>query len=576
METKIRKRLPYGNSNFEKIRTENYVYIDKTQYIELLEQEANDNLFFIRPRKFGKSLFFSMLSHYYDVKQADKFEQLFGDLYIGKHPTPKRNSYMVLKLNFSGLDTTSEEDFRRNLSLKMQDYALAFLSRYKYLFTNGDAFYDQIISQQPGIGALRKTFEAVASVGKKMFIFIDEYDHFANDLIAQGTYAGDDVYRHLVRANGVIRDFYETLKEGSDTVIDRIILTGVTPIMLDDLTSGFNISNNLSLKQKYNEMLGFTQEEVYTLMEESGVNPESINVDMALLYNGYLFHREGAHRVYNPSMMLYLFYQILSEGTPENVIDENLKTDYGRLQMLIKSDRNREQLIHIAENNAIESNVIPKFSIDKLHDSEYFPSLLFYLGLLTVDRYEGGKMYLKIPNYSIRTIYWDYIQRLAKDLNADVLIDLRQQQDAISRLAYKGDPKPYLDYISQNILSRLSNRDLSYFNEKYIKVILLNGLFQSNIYITISELEVAQGYTDIYMQRSHLLPDIPYEWVWEIKYVKKGDKADRKKNVMKEKQAEARAQLDKYRHAPQFAGRTDVRYLSLIFIGKDKYEMEEV
>jgi hypothetical protein len=551
------------------------VYIDKTRYIELLEQEGNKNLFFIRPRKFGKSLLFSMLSHYYDINQADRFETLFGDLYIGQHPTPRRNSYLVLNLDFSGLDTTSEDDFRISLSSKVQDIVRAFLSRYSHLFPNGDIYNHQIDIEQPGVRSLRKAFNAAESIGKKIFVIIDEYDHFANDLIAQGTYAGDDVYRHLVRANGIVRDFYETLKEGSKTTIDRIMLTGITPIMLDDLTSGFNISNNLSLDPIYNEMLGFTREEVDTLMRETGVNPDWINVDMDLFYNGYLFHPEGEHKVYNPSMMLYLFNQALRRRKiTGNVIDENLKTDYGRLRMLIRNEQNREQLIEIAENGRIASEVIPKFSIDKLHDNEYFVSLLFYLGLLTVDKYEFGKTCLKIPNYSIHTIYWEYILQLTRDRNRDVLINPSRQQDAISSLAYKGDPKPYLDYVSQNIFSRLSNRDLQDFNEKYVKIILLNGLFQSNIYVTLTELEVTQGYTDIYMHRSHLLPDIPYEWVWEIKYVKKEEAG--KKNVLKEKQEEARVQLKKYRDSSLFAGRTDVRFLSVIFIGKDRYEMEEL
>ncbi|MDR0415028.1 MAG: AAA family ATPase, partial [Prevotellaceae bacterium] len=415
MEAKIPKRLPYGNSNFESIRTEGYVYVDKTRFIEQLENESNKNLFFTRPRKFGKSLFFSMLSHYYDINKADKFEQLFGDLYIGQHPTPKRNSYLVLKFNFSGLDTTSEDYFRGSLSRKVQDIARDFLYTYKDIFPEKELF-KQIDAEQPGIDSLRKAFNAAKSVGKKVYIVIDEYDHFANDLIAQGTYTGDDTYRHLVRANGVIRDFYEMLKEGSETVIDRIILTGITPIMLDDITSGFNISNNLSLDPIYNEMLGFTQEEVSTLMKETGVNPDMITVDMELFYNGYLFHPEGEHKVYNPSMMLYLFSQILRHPKMVgNIIDENLKTDYGRLRRLIQSDRNCEQIVKIAQDGYVSSDVIPKFSIDKLHDSENFMSLLFYLGLLTIDRYENGKTLLKIPNYSIRTVYWDYILQLTKD-----------------------------------------------------------------------------------------------------------------------------------------------------------------
>jgi hypothetical protein len=226
METKILKRLPYGTSNFESLRTENYAYIDKTRFIELLENENSRNLFFTRPRKFGKSLFFSMLSHYYDVKRADKFEQLFGDLYIGKKPTPWHNGYMVLDLDFSGLDTSDEKSFNTSLSYKIQETVRGFLIHYRDFIPDWKNYNEQITIEQPGIKALQTTFNIARLLDKKLYIIIDEYDHFANDLIAQGTYAGNTVYHSVVHANGSIRDFYEMLKDGSKTVIDRIILTG--------------------------------------------------------------------------------------------------------------------------------------------------------------------------------------------------------------------------------------------------------------------------------------------------------------------------------------------------------------
>jgi hypothetical protein len=576
METKNRKRLPYGISNFEKIRTENYIYVDKTQYIELLENENNDKLFFTRPRKFGKSLFFSMLSHYYDINQADKFEQLFGDLYIGQHPTPKHNTYLILNLDFSGLDTTTEENFQISLSGEIQDTIRGFLSRYAHLSPKFDIYNAEITVEQPGVKSLLKAFNAAESADKKLYIIIDEYDHFANDLIAQGTYTGDNVYLHLVRSNGVIRDFYETLKKGSKTVIDRIIITGITPIMLDDITSGFNVSHNLSLKKRYNEMLGFTQDEVNILMTETGIDPSMINIDMEFLYNGYLFHQDGEHKVYNSSMILYLFDSIMNEGIIEDVIDENLKMDYGKLQRLLQNENNREQLMKIVQENTVLSGIISKFPLDKLHENKYFVSLLFYLGLLTIDKKEQGLLRLKIPNYSIRTIFWEYIEEMTAENNADVLIDMNEQRIALRELAYRGDPKPFLNCISKNIFSHLSNRYLRNFNEKYILIMLLNSLYQSKLYEINNELEVSQGYVDIYLQRSHLLPDIPYEWVWEVKYIKKADANNKKTNILEKAQKEARAQLERYKKSSKFANRTDVRYLSLIFIGKDKYKIEEI
>jgi hypothetical protein len=352
------------------------------------------------------------------------------------------------------------------------------------------------------------------------------------------------------------------------------MLTGITPIMLDDLTSGFNIANSLSLDPIYNEMLGFTKDEVKALIVTTGVDKTLINVDMELFYNGYLFHKDGEHRVYNPSMMLYFFNQILRSGkTPENIIDENLKTDYGRLRRLVMNEQNSATLLTIAQDNSILSDIILKFSIDELHENKSFVSLLFYMGLLTVERMEEGSLRLKIPNYSIRTIFWEYIMRLTQDRNEDVLIDFSELKAAVRELAYRGNAVPFIDYVSRNIFSRLSNRDLKRFSEKYIKIILLSGLFQSKLYVPITEMEITKGYTDIWLKRSHQFPEIPYEWVWELKYVKKEDESN--EAVLQEKRDEARAQLAKYRNSHLFAEHTDVRYLSIIFIGKDKYELSE-
>jgi hypothetical protein len=575
MEAKKYKRLPYGNSNFESVIIDNYAYVDKTYFIQLLEQENNKYLFFTRPRKFGKSLFFSMLSHYYDINGADKFNTLFGDLYIGKNPTPKHSSMVVLKFNFSGLNTNSEEDFKLSFSGKIRQAVLTCLENHAGYIPNMAAYIQECKTKQSLTDNLNTAFRAATSIDRKVFVVIDEYDHFANDLIALDSVAGDDTYRKIIRANGLVRDFYETLKEGSESAIDRIILTGITPIMLDDLTSGFNIANNISLKDKYNEMLGFTQDEVQWLMEETGVDKSLIDVDMEFLYNGYRFHANGKHRVYNPSMILYYFDQVTTnENNPEYIIDENLKMDYGRLRRLVSDEQNSATLLSIAQDNSILSDIILKFSIDELHENNSFVSLLFYMGLLTIDREEEGSLLLKIPNYSIRTVYWEYIMRLTQDRNENVLINFDVLKAAIRDLAFRGNATPFIDYISQSIFSCLSNRDLKRFSEKYVKIILLGGLLQSKLYLPITEMEVSKGYIDIWLKRSHLFPEIPYEWVWELKYVKKEDEAN--ETVLQAKREEARVQLEKYRDSYLFKGRTDVRYLSILFIGKDKYEIIEM
>ena len=576
METKRFKRLPYGISNFKRLRADNYIYVDKTRFIEYMEEENNPYQFFIRPRKFGKSLLFSMLSHYYDLNQAQDFATLFGDLYIGKNPTPHRNAYLMMLFDFSGLRTDSEENFTVDFNRSIEHTARAFFMQYANLLPGTQAtarrIADRIIDACTGAMALRWACSEAEATGRRIYVVIDEYDHFANDLIAMGKYLGDDIYRRMIRANGLVRDFYETLKIGTKSAIDRIFITGISPVMMDDLTSGFNISDNLTTELKYNEMMGFTEADLVEIMSSAGINPAWISVDMKLYYDGYLFHPDGENRVYNPAMILYFFNQMSKyHRPPEYIIDDNLKTDYARLHRLVENEHNREKLMDIAKNNGIVSEIVRKFSIDNLHDDKYFVSLLFYMGLLTIDHYAQGGLHLKIPNYTVRTIYWEYIEQITQQWNSDVMVDSTTQKKAIWELAYRANPHPYIEYISGNIFSRLSNRDLERFDEKYIKIMLLNGLFQSRIYVPISEMEISTGYIDVFLQRSPLLPEIPWEWAWEIKYIKKNDVAQ-----LPAKRKEAHRQLDRYRQSAPLDTRSDIRYLSLIFIGKDRYEISEL
>jgi hypothetical protein len=267
MEVKTFKQLPYGNANFESIRTGNYIYVDKTRFIEMLEGECNKYQFFIRPRKFGKSLFLSMLSHYYDMCRADNFNKLFSGLYIGAHPTPRKNSYAVMEFNFSGIDTFTPEHFKKSFELTVQRSVSSFFEQYQSVFPFAMELKAEITRNNEGIGSLRAAYSAAKAANVKLFIIIDEYDHFANDLIATG---GIDFYKSMVQANGVVRDFYETLKIGTSDVVDRIFITGISPVMIDDLTSGFNIAVNLTLEEGYNNIMGFTEQEVEQLMNEAG------------------------------------------------------------------------------------------------------------------------------------------------------------------------------------------------------------------------------------------------------------------------------------------------------------------
>jgi hypothetical protein len=537
----------------------------------MLENESNPNQFFIRPRKFGKSLFFMTLVYYYDLNEAENFDKLFGNLYIGKHPTPERNSYAILKLDFSGLDTSSEEGFKRDFSSNVQSAVCNFFCIYSHVFPKANKYVDQIEQENSGIRALEKIFAAAEQDNVKLFFIIDEYDHFANDLIAMGNRLGNDFYKAMVAANGLVRDFYERIKTAAkSSIVNRTFITGISPVMLDDLTSGYNIANILTLEPQYNEMMGFTQEEVEWLMRETGVDERCINIDMEAYYNGYLFHKNGKHRVYNPAMMLYFFEQILRHRKPpENIVDLNLKTDYGRLRRLVQNEANRETLIRIMKEGEIVAEILEKFSIDRLNDERYFISLLFYMGLLTIKEPYLFQLKLAIPNYSIKTLYWEYIMLLAEETSPDLNIESRPLNEAIYNLAMDGNLEQFIAYISENAFSKLSDHDLRRFDEKYIQILLLAYLFISKAYVPMSEYETVPGRADIYLQRSPLLPQIKYEWVLELKYCK----TDASEAEITAQQEKGREQVEQYLTSFRLGNRPDLKAAVIVFIGKNKYRI---
>ncbi|MDR3013721.1 MAG: AAA family ATPase [Chitinispirillales bacterium] len=559
------KKLPYGQSNFAAMIEGGYAYVDKTRFVELLENENNTYQFFIRPRRFGKSLFLSVLENYYDLSRKDKFDILFGNLYIGKNPTPERGTYAVFRFDFSGLDTENHEEFRRSFSSRVQENVNMFFDRYCNIFVNASEQLKSIKEQNPGIGALDFAYRAAAGANVPIFVIIDEYDHFANNLVAMGK-----TYIDEVRAGGIVRAFYESLKKGTSTVVRRIFITGITPMMMTDLTSGFNMSADYSLWEKYNEMFGFTSKEIEWLMLETGVDRKLIEIDMEAYYNGYMFNEEGQNKVYNSQMILFLFNQILSTGKqPKHIVDTNLRTDYGRLRRLAEHEKNREKLLKIAVDGKVAANLVEKFSLDELQNESYFVSLLFYLGMLTIGETVEEQAYLKIPNYSIQTLYWEYIVAYTQSAQEWQANTTEEFFTLVREMAFREDIKPFLDYFVENFLKRLSNRDLINFDEKYIKAMLLSTLFLSGFYLPVSENEVTEGYTDIYLQKHPAKPTIKYEYVLEVKYVK----TDAAETEVEAKFAEARTQIEKYKKDARFADRDDVKFVAVVFKGKGDVEV---
>lgn len=557
-------RLPYGISDFRKMRTGNYVYLDKTYYIEKLENYGSEYLFFIRPRRFGKSLFLSMLAHYYDVMEYDSFESLFDGLYIGQNPTPLRNSYLILELDFSGLNTKGVHDLERSFCIRLKDSINGFIDKYTVYIEEPLALKEHLNERTEAGAILYLLIQELRKTNKKMYLIIDEYDHFANDIIAMGEGV---FYKEMIHASGFVRDFYETVKIGTKHVIDRIFITGISPIMLDDLTSGFNISTNLTMSAPLNEMMGFTGDEVMEVIRKtgSGIYEEPLMEELRKNYNGYLFNEDAQNRVYNPNMLLYFFNEYQMTGHyPKKLIDDNVKTDYGRLQRLISNEQNRHTLEEIIKNEGITADIVSKFSFDRMYDGEYFVSLLFYMGLLTIDRTEKMRLLLKIPNYVIKTVFWEYVEKRLHN-EFQIYPNTEELRKSIEQMAYQGEIAPYVRYIGEKVLKPLSNRDLMHFDEKLIKVLLFTYLMNSRAYKPYSEKESENGYIDIYLERDKSTPDIKYEWILELKYLKKSEEGR-----LEEVKRTGLQQLHKYAASRDFMDKSYIKQALLIYIGKDE------
>jgi hypothetical protein len=513
------KRIPYGISNFEVLREKNYLYVDKTSYIELLDNYAPYQ-FFIRPRRFGKSLFISMLENYYDINKKDKFEKLFGDLYIGKNPTEERNKFLVWKISFAGIDAGhGEEELRNSFNFKVASSAREFLYKYEELLGENKLPFENISAEMivAHISMLCKIND------KQVFLLIDEYDNFANELITGGK---QNTYGSILHGEGFVKVFYKALKDATMDNFNRIFMTGVSPIMLDDLTSGFNITRNYTLDENLNAMMGFTRKELSWIMDEVNIKTpelrEKICTDMTTYYDGYKFN-ENSKSVFNPDMSMYFLDNYLVYNRyPKEMIDNNVKTDYGKINQLAYNFNDKEALEEIMTTGETSTILIDRFNIHTMYSvKENFKSLLFYLGMLTIKGQGPLGTELRIPNYVIKTIYWE---QHFQNINEKYNIQIQDIRIAVNEMRMHGSIEPLVQIVKR-ILEDLSNRDLIQMDEKSIKMMLLTLLGVDSTYFIQSEAENSKGYVDIMLKRKIQFKDITkFQWIIELKYIKESER----------------------------------------------------
>ncbi|MDD6787887.1 MAG: AAA family ATPase, partial [Bacteroidales bacterium] len=499
---------------------------DKTKFIEKVEN-ANKFFFFIRPRRFGKSLTLSMLRHYYDIHAADKFEPLYGDLYIGQHPTPNHNKYLVLYLNFAVINADLG-NYRRAMDEQCNTAFNDFCETYRQYLPEGTK--EEMNTKTGCPEQLEYLCRAMRNVGVKTYLFIDEYDHFTNNILTDA--ARLDEYKGETHGTGYLRTFFDTIKAGTDSSIERVFITGVSPVTLDDLTSGFNIGTNYSLSYGFNEMVGFTEQEVREMLtyysQQYGFNhsvDELIEV-MKPYYDNYCFAKEayGKTTMYNSNMVLSFLYKYIDNGyiIPDDMLDENIRVDYSKLRMLIRKDKefahDASVIQTLVSQGFVTGELKRGFPAERIADTDNFVSLLYYFGLVTIGGTYMGDIRFVIPNEVVREQVFTYLLDTYRD--NDLVFDSDDIRSREKLLAYRGDFKPFFQYIADSIHTFASQRDRQK-GEAFVHGYTLALTSQSRYYRPISDLDNQNGYADIFLRPLHeIFTDMGHAYIVELKYLK--------------------------------------------------------
>ena len=576
-----RKRIPYGMMNFVDVREDDCYFVDKTVFIPALEA-ANKFFFFIRPRRFGKSLTISMLRHYYDVLDKENFEKWYGGLYIGQHPTPKRNSYLVIYLNFAVVNAELS-NYRRSLDAHCDTKFCAFCDDYADLLPAD--IKSRMKEKNGAVEQLDFLVEECRKAGLAIYLFIDEYDHFTNKILSEPACLND--YKTETHGTGYLRSFFDTVKGGTDSSIKRVFVTGVSPVTMDDLTSGFNIGTNYSLSPEFNELVGFTEEDVRAMLDYYATTCEFHHTTDELIaimkpwYDNYCFAKQsfGRTTLYNSNMVLYFVDNYIRCGceVPDNMIEENIRVDYNKLRMLIRKDRefaHDASLIQtIVQQGYITGNLKTGFPAEQITDPDNFVSLLYYFGMLTIDGTSMGKTKLSVPNQVVREQMYNYL------LDAYKENDLRYERytlgDLESKLAYLGDWQSYFDYIAHCIKTYSSQRDKQK-GEYYVHGFTLALTSLNPYYRPVSELDNQEGYADIFLlPLLDIYKDMEHSYIIELKYAKSGDSAERVEALRQKGITQANRYADT-EIVRRHIGHTQLHKIVVVFHGVDMAVCEEI
>ena len=560
-------KIPYGIADFKKIRELNYVYVDKTSFIKKLE--SYPMAIYVRPRRFGKSLFTSMISYYYDLKEKDNFERLYKGLYIYDNPTENKNNYYILKFNFSGMNVSgnkTEEEIEKFFDEKVYVSCREFVKTY-----NLDI---QINTNKTAATTLLDVLSQFKMLEKenKIYIIIDEYDHFTNGML-EGNVSS---FMKALGQGGFVRALYEVIKEyaeGTNSVVDRFFATGIAPLTLDSLTSGFNIATNISTKRNYVAMCGFTEKEVQKLVEDVGLE-STVYEELKKNYDGYRFSTESEEHTFNVTLLMYYLNSCIEDGIPPaDPVDSNLAATGNKIESfvnLISPEKNYQKLVELITNGEVSGDLVKQFELNnQKFDENSFLSLLFYQGYITI-KDVGMRIKFCIPNYVSEVLYASYFTRLI-DTKEAYKVEIADIEKSIIEFGEEGEIEPITKVVS-NFLTYQSVRDKENFNEKTLKYVYSLFFSLSNQYYVYGEFPAMQGFADIFVEKSQT-SRATYEAVVELKYLNKEKAKSANYELLKE---EGKRQMEKYIQDKRLNERENLKKFVIVFEGFDKYCVFEV
>ena len=576
-----RKRIPYGMQNFEDVIKEDCYYVDKTPFIEQIE-ESNKYFFFIRPRRFGKTLTLSMLENYYDINKKDKFDEIFGKLYIGQNPTPEHNTYLIIHLNFAEV-AAGLDDYKDGLDNHCRLVFNFFCDIYAHILpANTKEGMEKLTD---AVSQLRFLCQKCQEVGKKIYLFIDEYDNFTNMILAHEEHLMR--YRNQTHGEGYLRQFFNTIKGAAGNTLGRVFVTGVSPVTMDDLTSGFNIGTNYSLSPKFNEMTGFTEEEVREMLDYyRSVLPFNHTTDelikvMKPWYDNYCFAVKsyGKTTMYNSVMVLNFISNYIDNeyDIPDSMVETNIRIDYDKMRMLIRHDKEFAHDASIIQQLVTQGFVIgtlnENFPAERINDPDNFLSLLFYFGMVTIDGTYDGETKFIIPNEVVRDQMYTYLLDTYKE--NDLVYDRYSKGKLESKLAYHGEYKPYFEYIADCLKKYSSQRDKQK-GEAFVHGFTLAMTSQNKFYRPISELDNDGGYADIFLSPlCDIYKDMVDSYIIELKYSKSQTTDEQVKKLFEE----ASAQISRYADSDmvrEAVKTTKLHKLVVIYRGAEMVACEEI